>query len=330
MNFVTMRLFSLPLVAFFITWALIFIMLRSGAVQFAMDNPNQRSLHSVPILRTGGIAIIVGILFASLGLAAFQWLWPPLLLAVALAGVSCIDDIRGLPVLLRFTAHFGAALLCVASSLPELDPIELTAAVFFLVWMTNLYNFMDGSDGLAGGMALFGFGFYGTAAWLAGNAALTAASISVAAAAAAFLVFNFHPAKVFMGDTGSISLGFLAAALGLLGWTRGVWPVWFPGLVFSPFLVDASVTLARRLGRGDKIWQAHKEHYYQRLVRMGHGHRNTALMEYLLMIGVGGSAIWGSSLDHKTQLVLVLSWGCLYTVLGWVIDTRWKRFNEGA
>jgi UDP-N-acetylmuramyl pentapeptide phosphotransferase/UDP-N-acetylglucosamine-1-phosphate transferase len=95
----------------------------------------------------------------------------------------------------------------------------------------------------------------------------------VAAAAAGFLCFNFHPARIFMGDVGSVPLGFTAGALGLVGWRSGAWPLWFPLLVFAPFILDATVTLLRRALRGEKVWQAHRSHYYQRMVQMGLGHR---------------------------------------------------------
>src|SRR5690606_10611586 len=139
-----------------------------------------------------------------------------------------------------------------------------------------LYNFMDGSDGLAGGMAVIGFGAGGAAAWLAGDAALPPGHLCVAAAAAASLVFNRPPPRTFLGGAGSVPLAFLAAALGSFGWRAGCWPAWFPVLVFAPFVIDATLTLARRIARRERIWQAHRDHYYQRLVRMGWGHRRTA------------------------------------------------------
>jgi UDP-N-acetylmuramyl pentapeptide phosphotransferase/UDP-N-acetylglucosamine-1-phosphate transferase len=192
--------------------------------------------------------------------------------------------------------------------------------------MINIYNFMDGSDGLAGGMALFGFGFYGLAAWLAGNIAFASVNLTVAAAALAFLFFNVHPARIFMGDSGSVPLGFLAAGLGITGSLRGYWPVWFSPLVFSPFIVDATVTLARRLLRGEKVWLAHREHYYQRLVRMGCGHRATALLEYGLMLCVGASAVWGIFQREIHQVALLLLWASIYAVLMAVVDSHWTRF----
>lgn len=125
-----------------------------------------------------------------------------------------------------------------------------------------------------------------------------------------------------MGDSGSIPLGFLAAAFGMQGWKNGLWPAWFPLLVFSPFVVDATVTLLKRLSRGEKIWQAHREHYYQRLIRMGFGHRNTALAEYALMIAAGTTGLVFLS---SASWLPVMAWIILYLALMVFIDRRWAR-----
>jgi UDP-N-acetylmuramyl pentapeptide phosphotransferase/UDP-N-acetylglucosamine-1-phosphate transferase len=198
------------------------------------------------------------------------------------------------------------------------------------MWMTNLYNFMDGSDGLAGGMALFGFAAYALGGWISGDLVLATVSASVAAAAAAFLVFNFPPARVFMGDAGSIPLGFLAAALGLAGWRQGLWPLGFPLLVFSPFIVDASMTLARRILRGERFWRAHKTHYYQRVVQLGWGHRDTALAEYLLMAVCGAAALWSLGQPHAVQLAVLGGALLLYGALAVAIDLAWLRQRNDA
>ena len=220
-----------------------------------VDRPNERSLHAVPVPRIGGIGIVAGVLVAFALLRAAPVL---AVLAACLAGVSFLDDRRHLPIAARFGAHAVAAVALVLVLLPDLHPAWQAFAAVATVWMTNLYNFMDGSDGLAGGMALFGFAAYALGGWIGGDLVLAAISASIAAAAASFLVFNFPPARVFMGDAGSIPLGFLAAALGLAGWQQGLWPLWFPLLVFSPFIVDASVTLGRRVLRGERFWHAHK------------------------------------------------------------------------
>jgi len=320
-------IFLTPVLSFLGTFALLLWLLKGGRAKFAMDHPNQRSLHAAPIPRVGGLALMSG---AMVGLL-WQWetLWIVALCAALLMLISLMDDIFGLSVKWRFLVHGAAAagFLGIAVG-THWGFIGMAMLFVAMVWMINLYNFMDGSDGLAGGMTLIGFGFYGVAAYMHGNDALSLLSGSIAASALAFLLFNFHPAKVFMGDAGSIPLGFLAAALGVIGWRDGVWLAWFPMMVFSPFILDASVTLLKRLLRGEKIWQAHREHYYQRLVQMGCGHRNTALLEYVLMIGVGISALWMLTLGGLPQIVLMLAWLIVYLALMRLVDKRWAVFEQ--
>src|SRR5260221_710142 len=206
-----------------------------------------------PVPRTGGIALRAGAA-ACLALGAAE-LWRPLALALALAVLSFLDDLRGVPVALRLAAHVLAAGVFAWYLLSPMHPAELAALVLAMVWITNLYNFMDGADGLAGGMALVGFGAYAAPASTAGHASLAVACVSLAAASFAFLLHNFHPARLFLGDVGSIPLGFLAAALGLQGWRDDVWPLWFPALVFGPFIGDATLTLLKRVARREAVWR---------------------------------------------------------------------------
>ena len=115
-----------------------------------------------------------------------------------------------------------------------------------------------------------------------------------------------------MGDTGSSLLGLLAGGLSMWGAREGVFPFWVALLVFSPFIVDATVTLLRRLGRGERVWQAHKSHYYQRLVQSGWGHRKTVLYEYVLMLACGLSALLAQQLNLQGQVALILFWCLVY------------------
>lgn len=313
-----------PVVSALITGGLLELMLRS---RFAMplDLPNERSLHSRPVPRSGGLAIVAG------ALAAFVLVPAPVVLAVpalALACVSLADDWRGLPIALRLLAHAAAAAAFIWLALDALPWWTQLLLALGVIWMTNLYNFMDGSDGLAGGMAVFGFGFLGLAAQLATAPAIALTGFCVAAAAFAFLLYNFHPARIFMGDTGSIPLGFMAAALGLSGWKQDLWPLWYPVVVFSPFIIDASATLARRLLRGERFWQAHRSHYYQRLVQMGWGHRRTALAEYALMLVCGGAALWAIGQPVYSQLVTLLALAVLYACLAIAVDAAWRRAKK--
>jgi UDP-N-acetylmuramyl pentapeptide phosphotransferase/UDP-N-acetylglucosamine-1-phosphate transferase len=274
--------------AFVIALAAVQILLARFA-RLALDHPNERSLHESPVPRTGGLAVLVGSA-ASLPAGGTE-LWLPLALALGLAGLSFADDLRPLPAAARLAAHLVAAALVVWFYLAPMALWQAVPLVLGVAWLTNLYNFMDGSDGLAGGMSVIGFGAYAVGATLAGEPSLATVALCIAAAAAAFLVFNFHPARIFLGDVGSIPLGFLAGALGLYGWREDAWPLWFPLLVFAPFIADATITLARRVLRRERVWQAHRDHYYQRMVRAGLGHRGTARVAYLLMALCAGMAL---------------------------------------
>lgn len=315
-----------PLAAALACAALILTLLRNPA-RLPLDRPNERSLHAVPVLRIGGLGIMAGVLVAFALLRTSVVL---ALLAASLAAVSALDDRRHLPIAVRFGAHAAAAIAFAFVLLPGLHPAWQVLAAVATMWMTNLYNFMDGSDGLAGGMALFGFAAYALGGWIGGDAILAALAASVAAAAAAFLAFNFPPARVFMGDAGSIPLGFLAATLGLVGWHQALWPLWFPLLVFSPFVFDASVTLGRRIVRGERFWQAHKTHYYQRLVQLGWGHRDTALAEYALMAACGAAALWSLGQPRALQLAVLGVAVLAYGALAAVIDLAWLRHRNAA
>ena len=292
-----------------------------------LDKPNERSLHVVPVPRTGGIAIIAGLIVAGLWLRASPGLLVP---TVALAFISYFDDRHALPAGVRLLMHLAAAGVFLWLDGHFAAVVLLVVLWLAIAWMTNLYNFMDGSDGLAGGMAVIGFGTYGLAAWFGGNRELELLAWAIAAAAAGFLIFNFPPAKIFMGDVGSIPLGFLAAAFGVVGWQQGLWPFWFPVVVFAPFIVDASVTLARRVLRGERVWQAHRQHYYQRLILSGWTHRRTAISEYGLMIVCGLVALIGLQQPLAGQIALVFGLALALAAAMWAIDRRWKRFSGAA
>ncbi|MBA2659456.1 MAG: glycosyltransferase family 4 protein [Nitrosospira sp.] len=313
-----------PLIAFTITFTSIWWLIR-GNVLRVLDHPNPRSLHTVSVPRTGGLAIVLGVLiswaFLPGTLPLSVWLGVALL-----ALISFADDISGLPALGRLLIHGLVAVWFSVALLLEAHGWMIAAIIAIsTIWMINLYNFMDGSDGLAGGMTLVGFSCYGMTAWLAGNELFAMINFCIAAAAAAFLLFNFHPARIFMGDAGAIPLGFLAAALGVTGWTNGLWPLWLPILVFSPFIADASVTLVKRTLHGEKIWQAHRDHYYQRIVQSGFGHRNTALLGYILMFAAGISAVWAIRQDTAVQLGVGTAWGAFYLIMMLVSERYLER-----
>ncbi len=302
----------------------------------AIDQPNERSLHTKAVPRTGGLGLLAGLLCAALATTLLQgaWPWPETALAAVLAAVSLIDDQRGLPVRVRLLVHLLIAAVYAVLMLPATAPdwhavVWLLFATLCLATAINFYNFMDGANGMAGGMACIGFGAYAWAAW-PGHPALAALSLAVAGAAAGFLPFNLK-GRIFMGDAGSVPLGFLAGSVGLNGWLTGLWPLWFPALVFAPFALDAAVTLIRRMLRGEKFWLSHREHYYQRVVLMGATHGQLAAGEFALMLACAGAATWARSMEQTGGTgprVVFATIGVLFLILMLLIDARWKRFNQ--
>lgn len=242
-----------------------------------------------------------------------------------LALVSFYDDRRGVPVAWRLLAHVILSAAFILLAFPAWGRPAQAGAILTLVWLLNLFNFMDGADGLAGGAAGIGFGCYALAAAAAGHTAFALLNATLATACAGFLVFNFSPARVFLGDVGSVPLGFLAGALALQGHAEAIWPLAFPLLVFLPFVLDATLTLAKRALRRERVWQAHREHYYQRLIRMGWSHGRTALAYYALMLFAGASGLALARARSDALWGLVVSWLIIYAVLCVAVDRCWMR-----
>ena len=327
---------AIPATAFAISALLILALVRAPGIFFRLlDEPNARSLHTGVIPRTGGLAVLFALACAGLltwlamPLAA-EWAWMSLA-GLLVAGISLLDDFGEVKPLYRLAVQLGAAIALVSGgftwstleipggvlSMPPTLAIPLT--ILFVVWMTNLYNFMDGMDGLAGGMTAFGFGALALLGWQAGDVAYAVLSASVATASAAFLLGNFPPARIFLGDLGSATLGLLAASFALLGSRRGLFPIWAALIAFSPFILDATWTLLRRLLRGERVWQAHRSHHYQRLVLTGWSHRKTVLRAYLLMAACGACAVAIPALSVHEQWYLLAFWAVIYLLINYRI-----------
>jgi UDP-N-acetylmuramyl pentapeptide phosphotransferase/UDP-N-acetylglucosamine-1-phosphate transferase len=297
-------------------------------------------------------ALYVGVLT----LGVLGWVWPSpeesiftvdptgwwiLVVTGVISIVSFMDDRRGLSIGVRLVIHIlaatllviGASLVLPPMAVPMLGPISVGWAaapitVVFLVWMANLYNFMDGMDGFAGGMTVIGCGLLGYLAWQAHHPVLCVIAILQSAAAAGFLVHNLPPAKIFMGDVGSVSIGFLVAALVVLGCRDGVYDLWVPVILFSPFVLDATVTLVWRALRHEKVWEAHRGHYYQRLVVGGWSHRRTVLAEYGVMALCGGFALLYQYAADEWQLVVLGAWGMTFLSLALAVRGVERRMIQ--
>jgi UDP-N-acetylmuramyl pentapeptide phosphotransferase/UDP-N-acetylglucosamine-1-phosphate transferase len=259
-------------------------MLRVLARRRILDHPNERSSHERATPRGAGIAVTGALLAAWVAVAALApaarptvaWIVPGALL---LAVVSWRDDLKSLPALPRFVAQLVAVAAGLAvfgddglifQGLLPLWADRLVAAIAWL-WFVNLFNFMDGIDGLAGTETVaIGLGVALLALLVGGSPALVALALAAAGAALGFLPWNWHPARIFLGDVGSVPLGYV---LGWLLLSAAVAGQWAAALILPLYyLADATLTLLGRLLRGERVWRAHREHFYQRAVQGGRSH----------------------------------------------------------
>jgi Fuc2NAc and GlcNAc transferase len=274
-------------------WMLTGAMRRYALARQVLDHPNERSSHTVPTPRGGGVAIVVAVAVGLLALAATGQIQPHGAWAVLGAGgivavVGFIDDHRPIPARWRLLAHVAAALwvlgwlgglppLPMAGGTLQFGALGAVLATVSLVWLLNLYNFMDGIDGIAAVQAVC-VALPGAALWWVATGASDAlAPVLVAAAVLGFLPWNFPSARIFMGDAGSGFLGIVFGALAL--WSAHQQPtlIWVWPILLGVFVVDASVTLLRRLVRRERVYEAHRSHAYQYAARIYRGHRAVTL-----------------------------------------------------
>ena len=291
-------------------------LLRSRGV---LDIPNERSSHSSPTPRGGGIAVVSVLLAVWLvfwlygaGDAAAHHLWIVLAAGAALALISWVDDMRGgLPAILRLGAQaiaVGAGLFALPvggavfqGALPPVLDLALSGLIW--LWFLNLFNFMDGIDGMAGSQAASaGLGLFALAVICPAAAGHGAYGLALAAVALGFLPWNWQPARIFLGDVGSIPLGFAIGWLLLSLATFGLWQAAL--LLVLYFVADASFTLVRRLTRGERIWRAHHQHYYQVAVADGRSHAHVVSAVTAVNLLLAGLAL-------ATSLSAAFAWGAL-------------------
>jgi UDP-N-acetylmuramyl pentapeptide phosphotransferase/UDP-N-acetylglucosamine-1-phosphate transferase len=323
-------------VSFVAAWQTTKLLTRWLRARGVMDVPNERSSHRIPTPRGGGLGILAGLAFGwfvawRLGMQVPR---PELLIgATLIALVGLIDDRFGLPVVLRLILQFVAAGLVVfraggLEQLPLPHPLNvwlgflaMPAALVWMVGVTNLYNFLDGIDGHAGlqgaiaglGIALFHpDGFY------------LAAGMAIAGACAGFLLHNWHPAKIFMGDVGSATLGFILASLPFQLHHPALQheAVIFVVICLWFFLSDGVFTILRRLIRGERIWEAHRTHLYQRLVISGLRHD-----QVVSKVMTGGAFLMALALWSWYKERPLAQWGVLgvgvagfLVLLGWTVQ----------
>jgi UDP-GlcNAc:undecaprenyl-phosphate GlcNAc-1-phosphate transferase len=290
---------------------------------------NDRTLHTVPIPRVGGVAIWAGFLPVALvapapaAISPTLWIGPCLLLLA----VSLGDDVKSVGIVTRLVVHALAAAwfaIALATGAAHAWPWAWFVIVALVcAWALNLYNFMDGSDGLAAMMGLVGFAAYGMVLFCVGES--PALPLTLAAAMVPVLAVNRPPARLFLGDVGAVPLGFLAAAFGIGGIAGNAWPAWFPVLVFLPFAADATATLLRRMLARERFWQSHKSHYYQRLHQLGAGHAGTLAAFGTLIAGSAATAVACACLAPHWGPAALAAWCVVHAVVFAAIDYHWRR-----
>lgn len=320
---------ALAVAAFAASWVLTRAVRRYAKARL-LDVPNERSSHARPVPRGGGLAVVLAFGSALAALALLGVVEGPLALAllgggVLIAGIGWLDDHYSIPARWRVVVHFAAAgwALWMLGGLPSLrlgvaevplGPVGWVLGALGIVWVTNLYNFMDGIDGIAGGQALsVGAAACVLLAW-AGHPGLAAAALLLAASSAGFLVWNWHPARIFMGDVGSGTLGYWIAVLAVASENAGAVPLMGWAVLMGVFIVDATATLLRRLMRGERVYEAHCSHAYQRAVRAGLSHARVSGAVVLLNLALAGIVL-AAVLNPRWLLPGVLA---SLALLGWV------------
>ncbi len=293
-----------------------------------MDSPNDRSSHLAPVPKSGGIAVVsTFIIGMALIYRSGNVIQAPLkhviaffLATMIIAGISFYDDISDRSFKIKLVAQLCAAATLLSAgllidSLPfpgfgatPLGWLAYPVTLLWLVGLTNSYNFMDGIDGLAGGTAVLTCFFFGFISLQQGNGFTYATSLTVAAGSLGFLLFNWSPARIFMGDTGSAFLGFFFAATALIAahYDHSHIPFLVMPLLLFHFIFDTSVTFFRRLLRGEAVTQAHRSHLYQLFNQLGGGHGNVSLCLFGMSILQGIGAVYLTTLAGSSQLLVFL------------------------
>jgi UDP-GlcNAc:undecaprenyl-phosphate GlcNAc-1-phosphate transferase len=339
----------LPAVCFLISLGVGFFMIKIALRLNLMDFPGARSSHKTPTPTMGGVAIVVAF-FAGTILARFSpvhWVAPGWLGWFAagagmVAVVGLIDDFRRLPVFLRLLLYGVAAGMGVAGGIRlrvidvpllgkiEFGILEIPITVLWILAVVSFYNFMDGIDGLAVGVGVIVTAFLAYIAWEVGNSNILILSVLLGSGCLGFVCYNFPPAKVFMGDVGSTFIGYTLAVLALMGnqsEKSGYIPFLVPVLLLGTFLFDTTVTLGRRILRREKWYLSHREHYYQKMTKLGFSHLQITLSEYSVTFLLGISALIYIRANQTLAFPILVIWLILLSGLTRLITLLEKRHD---
>ena len=271
-------------IAFLVTLAVTPLLARWLRARQMLDWPDERRSHTLPTPRGGGLAMLLGFALALLANPEQRLaLLPLLLLTLIVATLGWLEDRHELPVRARLLAMLGFAggLVAYFGPITQVALFELLMpwawlwtglGVIAVVWLINLHNFMDGSDGLAAMQGAWSAGLLGWLLYQAGAVAVGLSGLALAGACVGFLCWNRPPARLFMGDVGSLMIGGLVGLLAYAGAAKGLVSIWLSLMICSVFVVDATATLLRRVRTEGQWYTPHREHAYQRLIGAGWSH----------------------------------------------------------
>jgi len=309
-----------------------------------LDIPNERSSHSLPTPRGGGLAIVIVTLISCVVL----WYLEPhgpingvvsiLIGAVLVAAISYWDDLHSLPYWVRFIVHLAVAGIVVIGigywrilQIPffcvlNLDWIGLPVTLLWIVGMINAYNFMDGIDGIAGGQGVVAGLGWAILGWMSGQFLIAGIGVVLAASCLGFLGHNWSPARIFMGDVGSAFLGYLFAVMTVVA-GQHVSRLAFAGVMLVwPFIFDTSFTFLRRVVHREKVFTPHCSHLYQRWVATGYSHKKIASLyvelSIICLVCSGALVMEWHWADYLTVIIIVLT-----SLILW-LGTSWRERTE--
>lgn len=320
--------FLVPIFTTFILSLIITPFIKKIAIKIgAVDKPNERKVHKKLMPRLGGLAIYISFL---IGISIFPpdiiEVWPLVLGASLIILLGVLDDLFTLSAKVKFLGQIIAALVPVLSgiqidfiTIPNGEVIEfgylaIPITVFWIVAISNAINLIDGLDGLAAGVSSIALMTISTLSFALGNAPATFIGILLLGSTLGFLVFNFYPAKIFMGDTGSLFLGYTISVLAVLGLTKSatIFSLIIPIIILGVPIIDTTFAIIRRIVNGKPLTSPDKYHLHHCLIRLGFTHRQSVILIYLLsaLFSIAAviftrSTIWGSAILIVTLIVIV-------------------------
>ena len=309
-----------------------------------LDIPNNRSSHTVPKPKGGGIAIIIPFLITILVLFFCEMIDVAItkslitgLIFVALVGL--VDDYKNLSATVRMIVYLISAWISLyfigglkSISINEysyyLGNIGYYLGILFLVWLINLYNFMDGTDGFAGVQTICVSVFCFFLLYLSNNTSLSIIMLCLASSSIGFLYWNWAPAKIFMGDVGSCTIGFLFGVFSIYTENEGVISIIVWTILLAPFIGDTTLTLIKRISNNEKWYRAHNTHAYQKLHQCGVSHDELALKLFLVnILLIWPLAYFAHTYQNYSLFMLILSY-ILMAAIWLLIQVKHKEITQ--